>query len=362
MLRHSVWISLILFLCMRRGKGATATSQTTQWEKARHVLTTFSDFFLGRDTSSYLKNNEKDSIIQGLSILGAGFPRTGTKSIEAALNKLGHRVYDPLTALERKHQQKWIQAAQDWKLRNDTSTLESLVQDMEEAGFTATLDMPLHMFVEPLAKLRPSAKVLLSIRDSTEQWYQSFAFINSIFEPLLYCRPWIWFIPDLKFNSPIIKLILDIDTINMLDNPRYMTHVFPWYDKIHQHPFLEDENTQQNWKTAYERRNKEIIDAFSADRLLVFNVKQGWEPLLDFLEIPIIENERIASIVAEGFPHVNDRQMLENVRFAFHVIAMGFPFWILLFASMVFLVVRALFRLISIVVLTHKKTPKEKAE
>ena len=110
---HSVWISLILFLCMRRGTGATATPQTTQWEKACHALSSFGDLFLGRDTSSYLGNNEKDSIIKGLSILGAGFPRTGTKSIEAALNKLGHRVYDPLTILERKHEQRWIQAAQD---------------------------------------------------------------------------------------------------------------------------------------------------------------------------------------------------------------------------------------------------------
>ena len=35
------------------------------------------------------------------------------------------------------------------------------------------------------------------------------------------------------------------------------------------------------------------------ERLLIFNVKQGWKPLCDFLEVPIPANN-------QSYPHVND--------------------------------------------------------
>ncbi len=37
------------------------------------------------------------------------------------------------------------------------------------------------------------------------------------------------------------------------------------------------------------------------ERLLIFNVKQGWKPLCDFLEVPIPANN-------QPYPHVNDAQ------------------------------------------------------
>jgi hypothetical protein len=44
--------------------------------------------------------------------------------------------------------------------------------------------------------------------------------------------------------------------------------------------------------------NREVQAAVQADRLLVFDVKQGWEPLCAFLGVPVPEGE--------PFPHVND--------------------------------------------------------
>ncbi len=48
----------------------------------------------------------------------------------------------------------------------------------------------------------------------------------------------------------------------------------------------------------FAEHNREVAATIPADRLLVFDVKQGWEPLCAFLGVPVPDGER--------FPHVND--------------------------------------------------------
>ena len=56
------------------------------------------------------------------------------------------------------------------------------------------------------------------------------------------------------------------------------------------------------------------------DRLLVFEVKQGWEPLCKFLNLPIPD---------ESFPHVNDTSSmkfhLQLISIVSHAIVYGIP-------------------------------------
>jgi hypothetical protein len=40
---------------------------------------------------------------------------------------------------------------------------------------------------------------------------------------------------------------------------------------------------------AYRRNNEKVRDTIRATRLLVFDVKEGWEPLCRFLEVPVPE-------------------------------------------------------------------------
>ena len=53
----------------------------------------------------------------------------------------------------------------------------------------------------------------------------------------------------------------------------------------------------------YEGWNKEVIRTVPEDRLLIFNVKQGWKPLCDFLNLPV---------PATPFPHVNDMEEFQK--------------------------------------------------
>ena len=46
----------------------------------------------------------------------------------------------------------------------------------------------------------------------------------------------------------------------------------------------------------YERHNRHVIESVPADRLLVHEVGAGWEPLCEFLQVPV---------PAADYPHTN---------------------------------------------------------
>jgi hypothetical protein len=50
---------------------------------------------------------------------------------------------------------------------------------------------------------------------------------------------------------------------------------------------------------AYHRRRADVIAAIPAERLLIFDVVQGWEPLCTFLDVPVPDTP---------FPRTNDRE------------------------------------------------------
>ncbi|MCB8962264.1 MAG: sulfotransferase family protein, partial [Ardenticatenales bacterium] len=48
----------------------------------------------------------------------------------------------------------------------------------------------------------------------------------------------------------------------------------------------------------------EVKTTVPPEKLLVFDVREGWEPLCAFLEVPVPD---------QPFPHVNDRQVLQRL-------------------------------------------------
>ncbi len=71
-------------------------------------------------------------------------------------------------------------------------------------------------------------------------------------------------------------------------------------DRIHDRDFM---------VSYFEAHRSEVERTIPAERLLVYQVKQGWEPLCRFLDLPVPD---------EPFPHVNSRdefaQMLEAMK------------------------------------------------
>ena len=125
---------------------ATADSSATRWEAAKLV-----SGFLGLD-----KQREAAAPPRGLQVIGGGFARTGTKSTEAALLRLGHKIYDTRSILECNHADRWVKAAQELRDGKDDE-VRALLEEMEQRGYTATLDFPVNLFAKALAELRPAA-------------------------------------------------------------------------------------------------------------------------------------------------------------------------------------------------------------
>src|SRR5690606_21852220 len=105
-----------------------------------------------------------------LSVIGAGFGRTGTLSLKLALEQLGFAPCHHMTEVFANPDQAatWLAAA-----RGEAVDWDSLLE-----GYKASVDWPSCHFWRELAAHYPDAKVILSTRDP-RRWYESIS--NTIF-------------------------------------------------------------------------------------------------------------------------------------------------------------------------------------
>jgi hypothetical protein len=196
-----------------------------------------------------------------LKVVGAGFGRTGTLSLKNALEKIGFGpCYHMMEVFPRPdHVAMWHKLAFggvfDWDL---------LFRD-----FRATVDWPSTRWWREIAAHFPDAKVLLSVRDP-ESWYKSMS--ETIYQPMK------WPIPaevpeNMRLQNEMVRKAIIADTFdNRFEDKAHAIDVF-------------------------KRHNQEVRDTIDAKRLLVFDVREGWEPLCRFLEVPV---------PSEPFPRLND--------------------------------------------------------
>jgi len=200
-----------------------------------------------------------------MKIIGAGFGRSGTMSIKAALDQLGAGpCYHMKITLKRYHHlhfflQAWRGKKVNWK--------------RFFKRYQSVVDWPSCSFYKELMTEFPDAKILLNVRDPGE-WYNSMAETIWAIQPAF---PW-WF-------------------------PRI-------YRRIHDEIIWNG-----NLKGVFEDREKtiavyrewieEVKRTVPAERLLVYHVREGWKPLCDFLEMPVPEGK--------PFPHINERKSFKRV-------------------------------------------------
>lgn len=191
-----------------------------------------------------------------LRLIGAGFGRMGTRATKDALELLGygpcHHMAEVFVHNETVPQ--W-QAA----IENPPTTAEGWAPLLGE--YAACVDWPCCYFWKELNQAFPDAKVLLSTRDP-EKWWAS---INkTIFEIFRQGE-----VPE--------------DETGMRNAHRAMAR-----DMIADRTFgdFEDKARVLSVLKAHE---EEVRDTISADRLLVWSVTEGWDPLCAFLEVPVPE-------------------------------------------------------------------------
>ena len=208
-----------------------------------------------------------------MKLIGAGLPRTGTLSQKVALEMLGlapcYHMVDVLADLDKVQQ--WRQA-----LEGD-GQWDEIFEDSQ-----ATVDWPGSYHYAELADRYPDAKVLLSVRDS-EAWERSM-------------RQTIWGM----FWGDI--LIRDLSSARARVDEQWRGFTELMQDMWKRGGLSDNaaDTTTESMRAAMERYNQEVQDTIPADRLLVWSVSEGWEPLCEFLERPVPETP---------FPHLNDSKV-----------------------------------------------------
>jgi Sulfotransferase domain len=201
-----------------------------------------------------------------MEIIGAGFGRTGTLSLQIALNTLGfgpcYHMMELVTKPE--HIDRWRRA-----LASDPVDAVGAL-----SGYRSTVDWPGCTYWRQLVEAYPDAKVLLTTRDP-HRWYESAH--RTIFGPHL---------TEDKTGLPAQASAFSEFMLSEFQ-PRIMD---VGRDKL-LHQMGEDEAVE-----IFEKHIAEVRATVPADRLLVFEVAEGWEPLCDFLGVPVPD---------EPFPHVN---------------------------------------------------------
>jgi hypothetical protein len=196
-----------------------------------------------------------------LDVIGAGFGRTGTLSLKNALEVLG---FGPCH-----HMLDMFQHPSEIPLWKRAEQRQSADWDEIYAGYRSTVDWPGARFWRQLVAHYPAAKVILTVRDP-KSWYESA--YNSIYRAML---------PPDPGTDPVWTQM------------REVSDQVVWQG-VFKGRFPDADYAME----VFEEHNEAVRREVPADRLLVFDIGEGWEPLCAFLGVPVPD---------ESFPPLNDR-------------------------------------------------------
>jgi hypothetical protein len=211
-----------------------------------------------------------------MRLIGAGLPRTATLSQKVALEMLGlGPCYHMVNVLADLHE------VQKWQAAYDGNADWPAIFD----GFQSTVDWPGSFFYKELIAAYPDAKVLLSTRNP-ESWVRSM-------------RDTVWGV----WYADI--LIRDLSSARRKVDASWNAFAELMYGVCDRSGLMPGgtEATPEAMGEAMLRFEEEVKQAVPADRLLVWAAADGWEPLVDFLGLPVPDTP---------FPHLNDSQEFQD--------------------------------------------------
>ncbi len=192
-----------------------------------------------------------------LQVIGSGLGRTGTKSLQTALNMLGlgpcHHMIEVIQHPES--MALWVESSQgnpQW--------------DAIFADYRSAVDYPTAAYWRELTAYYPDARVIHTVRDA-DAWFESTQ--ATIFAP----------------DGPAMR------AIESGAGPAafFLSFTRPFHGHFHDRAYMTD------W---FRKHTEEVLATIPAERLLVYEAGQGWEPLCRFLGVPV---------PAEPYPSENSR-------------------------------------------------------
>jgi len=196
-----------------------------------------------------------------LEVISSGFGRTGTTSLKTALEILGFGPCHHMDEVLASPPQVAL-----WQAYTAGKTID--VADFF-VGYRSQVDFPgAHVWRECAARY-PKAKVLHSVRPE-EKWWAS-------------------------YSQTIAKLNA---THRSLSLPSHVHDMLEVADELFTRRTLGGDPTDREaCIAAYRARQADVEATIAAERLLIFDVTEGWEPLCAFLGVPVPD---------QPFPRRND--------------------------------------------------------
>lgn len=231
-----------------------------------------------------------------IQVIGAGLPRTGTSSFSAALDiLLDGPTYHGGTQISQgppTEIQSWIKVLQHW-LKGDAASREAMKSLMRRRldRYAAVTDAPCSQLVPELLEIYPNAKVICTTRDPVA-WEKSMAHVQNI-----------------AMRGFLRAVLLPVP--GMRHFPDYGLLLGSQWERMYA---IE---AGSHDRVTYARHIEWLRETVPKDRLVFFDVKDGWEPLCKALGKDVPKDV--------PFPRINDSEAIQ--RTAEHHIRRGIWRW-----------------------------------
>lgn len=183
-----------------------------------------------------------------IKVIGTGVGRTGTYSLKLALNELGlgpcYHMEEVLLNMNH-HLPLWQEAVENEP--NWNAIFE---------GYESAVDWPIATYYSELHETFPDAKFVLTVR-SPESWAASFG----------------------ETINALLK--------NKADAPKPMQDWLEMSEAVIEKAGFPTDHSNDQRAQAFIAHIEAVKETIPAEKLLVFEVKEGWEPLCNFLEVDI---------------------------------------------------------------------------
>lgn len=215
-----------------------------------------------------------------LQVIGTGMGRTGTMSLKVALEQLGFgKCYHMFELFQHPEDVTYFQKAE----RGEPVDWKKLFE-----GYQSAVDQPVIHYYKQITALYPGAKVVHTMRDG-EAWYKSA--IETIFWA---SKPSVGRKLEVMMRMPFSSVV------------RKRFPVMQLTGTLMDNEFGKNLHDKQEVIRRYNAYNEDVLKTIPKERLLLYDVKSGWEPLCTFLNVPV---------PSMPFPKANTReQFMDQVR------------------------------------------------